>query len=91
MIYPEGDRKQMFRALRVVKDCPGYPVLKALIEANIAQNMNQAYDTMDTKAVDRLLGANKAISELLQELEDSHKNELANANGESSSGISLLG
>lgn len=88
MILPE-DKMTLFKSLRIIVACSGYPALKAFIELNMRERMNVIHDTIDERLLNRAVGEHKILSELLQELEDSPKNELAYANGDSSSGISI--
>lgn len=88
MISPE-DKMNFFKSLRIITACSGYPAFKAFIELNMHERMRIIHDTIDERCLRVAIGEHKILSELLQELEDSPKNELAYANGESSSGISI--
>lgn len=88
MILPE-DKANFFKSLRIIMSCSGYSAFKEFIELNIDERMRMIHDTVDERMLRCAIGEHKILSELLQELEDSPKNELAYANGESSSGISI--
>lgn len=87
MIYPE-DKKNLFKSLRIIATSDTYAALKSLLETNIEHNTNLIYNTVDEREVNRYIGENKALSAILQELENSPQNEAAYANGNASSGIS---
>lgn len=88
MIYPE-DKEKLFKSLRIIKNSDAYPSFKEFMEMNIKRNWQQIYDTTDERVTNRLIGETKSISALLQEMEDSPKNELAYANGNTHSAISI--
>lgn len=88
MTYPE-DRVGLFKALRIIGASSAYPVVLAWLNANKESNWQQICSTVDERLVNRLIGENKVISELIKEIGDSPANETACANAEASGGISL--
>jgi len=83
--------KQFIEAQSFFSNSSAWPLMKDGIEQQIKANWERIFVTVDKAAMDRIIGANEALTTMIKNIDSAPEQLLALAKGESATGIQLNG